>query len=190
MGPYYLTALVQLLGPARRISAMARTARKQREIASEPLAGQMIDVDVPTHVISSIELESGATASLVTSFDVQASAYRCIEVYGTEATLSVPDPNSFGGPVRIRRQGDEDWTEVDLVEPHLPQFRGIGCADMLWATRTGRAHRASADLALHVLELMTAAIVSSDEGRVVDLSTTCERAEPLPVGLPENTYDD
>ena len=88
MGPYYLTALVQLLGPARRVGAMARAARTQREITSEPLAGQMIDVEVPTHVISSIEFASGATASLVTSFDVQASAYRCLEVYGTDATLS------------------------------------------------------------------------------------------------------
>jgi predicted dehydrogenase len=190
MGPYYLTTLVQLLGPARRIAAMARTARKQREVTSEPLAGTMIDVEVPTHVVSTIEHRSGATASLVTSFDVQASAYRCIEVYGTEATLSVPDPNTFGGPVRIRRQGDEEWLDVDLVDTHLPQFRGIGCADMLWARRTGRPHRTSAELALHVLELMTAAIDSSEHGRVIELTTTCGRAEPLPVGLPENTYDD
>ena len=190
MGPYYLTALVQLLGPVRRIGAMARTARGRREITSEPLAGQMIDVEVPTHVTSTIEHASGATASLVTSFDVQASRHRCIEVYGTEATLSVPDPNSFGGPVQIRRQSDEDWVDVELLEPHLPQFRGIGCADMLWATRSGRPHRASAELALHVLELMSAAIVSSEQGRVVDLATTCERAAPLPVDLHENTYDD
>src|SRR5262245_10011665 len=190
MGPYYLTALVQLLGPARRIGAMARRARTQREITSEPLAGQMIDVEVPTHVVSTIEHTSGATASLVTSFDVQASRHRCIEVYGSEATLSVPDPNSFGGPVQIRRQRNDDWYDIGLIEPNLPQFRGIGCADMLWATRTGRAHRTSAELALHVLELMSAAIESSSQGRVVDLATSCERAEPLPVGLPENTYDD
>jgi predicted dehydrogenase len=190
MGPYYLTALVQLLGPARRISALGRTARTQREITSEPLAGQMIDVEVPTHVSSAIEFASGATATLVTSFDVQASRYRCIEVYGTEATLAVPDPNTFGGPVAIRRAGDEEWTDVALPEPALPQFRGIGCADMLWAHRTGRAHRASGQLALHVLELMAAAIESSEEHRVVELQTTCERAAPLPLGLAENTYDD
>ena len=176
MGPYYLTALVQLLGPARRIGAMGGTARAQREITSEPLAGEMIDVEVPTHVSSAIEFASGAIATLVTSFDVQVSRYRCIEVYGTEATLSVPDPNTFGGPVSIRRQGDDEWTEVELLDAHLPQFRGIGFADMLWAQRTGRPHRASAELALHVLELMTAAITSSETGRVVELETTCERA--------------
>jgi predicted dehydrogenase len=190
MGPYYLTALVQLLGPARRISAMARTAREQRVITSEPLAGTFIDVEVPTHVSSLLEFESGAIATLVASFDVQASRYRCIEVYGSEGTLSVPDPNGFGGPVSIRRQGDDEWTEVDLLEPHLPQFRGIGLADMLWAQRTERPHRASAELASHVLELMSAAITSAEEGRAVDLETTCDRAAPLPTGLPDNTYDD
>ena len=101
----------------------------------------------------------------------------------------MPDPNTFGGPVSIRRAGDEEWTEVDLIEPTIPQFRGIGCADMLWAQRSGRPHRASAELALHVLELMSAAITSSEDGRIVDLETTCVRAAPLPVGLPENTYD-
>jgi predicted dehydrogenase len=190
MGPYYLTALVQLLGPARCISALGRTARAQREITSEPLAGQMIDVEVPTHVTSAIEFASGATAALVTSFDVQASRYRCIEVYGSEGTLAVPDPNTFGGPVMVRRAGDEDWTEIELPEATLPQFRGIGCADMIWAHRTGRAHRASGELALHVLELMAGAIESSEQGRVVELQTTCERAAPLPAGLSENTYDD
>jgi predicted dehydrogenase len=190
MGPYYLTALVQLLGPARRISAMGGRAREQREITSEPLAGDLIDVEVPTHVSSAIEFASGPIATLVTSFDVQASRYRCIEVYGSDATLSIPDPNTFGGPVSIRRQGEDEWTEVPLLDAHLPQFRGIGFADMLWAQRTGRAHRASAELALHVLELMSAAIASSEAGQVIDLETTCERAAPLPVGLPENTYDD
>jgi len=190
MGPYYVTALVQLLGPARRVSAMARRARDQRMITSKPLAGQYFDVEVPTHVSSAIEFASGATATLVTSFDVQASRFRCIEIYGTEATLAVPDPNTFGGPVAIRRQGDEDWTEIDLVEPHLPQFRGIGCADMVWALESGRPHRASSDLALHALEVMEGAITSSDEHRTVDLVTTCERAAPIPAGLPENRFDD
>ncbi|MEX1008729.1 MAG: Gfo/Idh/MocA family oxidoreductase [Acidimicrobiia bacterium] len=190
MGPYYFTALVQLLGPARRITAMGRRAREQREITSEPLAGTMIDVEVPTHVSSLVEFESGTMATLVTSFDAQASNYRCIEVYGSEATLSVPDPNSFGGPVSIKRRGEEGWTEVELPEPNLPQFRGIGFAEMLWAQRSGRPHRASAELALHVLELMSAAITSTEQHRAVDVETTCDRAMPLPVGLPENTYDD
>ena len=137
-----------------------------------------------------VEFESGPIATLVTSFDVQASRYRNIEVYGTDAALSVPDPNTFGGPLMIRHNGDEKWTEIDLLPAHLPQQRGIGLADMMWAQRSGRPHRTSSALALHVLELMTGALTAATDGRRVDLGTTCERAEPLPVGLPANTFDD
>lgn len=190
MGPYYLTALVQLLGPAQSISAVARVSRTQRPILSEPLRGQLIDVEVPTHVSALVEFASGPVATMVTSFDVQASRYRNLEIYGTEATLSVPDPNTFGGPLMIRRNGDEKWAEIDLLPTHLPQQRGIGLADMMWARHTGRAHRTSGELALHVLELMTGALTAAHEGRRVDLRTTCERAAPLPVGLAPNSFDD
>ena len=90
----------------------------------------------------------------------------------------------------IKRNGDEAWTDVELLPAHLPQQRGIGLADMLWAQRTGRAHRTSSALALHVLELMTGALAAAEQGRRVDLETTCERAAPLPVGLAPNTFDD
>jgi predicted dehydrogenase len=190
MGPYYLTTLVQLLGPARAVSASARISRAQRPILSEPRRGELIDVEVPTHVGSLVEFVSGPIATLVTSFDVQATRYFNIEVYGTEATLSVPNPNTFGGPVRVKRVGDEAWTDVELLPAHLPQQRGIGLADMLWAQRSGRAHRTSSALALHVLELMTSALASAEAGRRVELATTCERAAPLPVGLAPNTFDD
>jgi predicted dehydrogenase len=190
MGPYYLTTLVQLLGPARAVTATARVTRTQRPIHSDPQRGTLIDVEVPTHVSTMVEMAAGPIATFVASFDVQASRYRHLEVYGTEATLSVPDPNTFGGPVTIRRLGDQAWTELDLVEAHLPQQRGIGLADMVWAQRTGRPHRASETLALHVLELMCATIESAERGSRVELASTCERAAPLPVGLPPNTFDD
>ena len=190
MGPYYLTTLVQLLGPARAVSASARISRAQRPILSEPRRGELMDVEVPTHVGALVEFASGPIASLVTSFDVQATRYYNIEVYGAEATLSVPNPNTFDGPVRVKRNGDENWTEIALLPAHIPQQRGIGLADMMWAQRTGRAHRTSSALALHVLELMTGALTAAEQGRRVDLHTTCERAEPLPVGLAANTFDD
>lgn len=190
MGPYYLATLVQLLGPARTVNASARISRVQRPILSEPRRGELIDVEVPTHVGALVEFSSGPIATLVTSFDVQATRYYNIEVYGTDATLSVPNPNTFGGPVRIKRNGDENWTEIELLPAHLPQQRGIGLADMIWAQRSGRAHRTSSALALHVLELMTGALAAADEGRRVDLHTTCGRAEPLPIGLEPNTFDD
>jgi predicted dehydrogenase len=190
MGPYYLTALVSLLGPARRVTGSARITHAQRTISSEPRRGARVDVEVPTHVASVIDFVSGPVATLVTSFDVQASRYRNIEIYGTEATLSVPNPNDFGGPVTIRGVGDTSWTEIEVRRPYLPQHRGIGLADMIWAARSGRPHRASSTLALHVLELMTASIVASEQGRHVDLTTTCQPAKSLPAVLPENTFDD
>ena len=106
------------------------------------------------------------------------------------ATLSVPDPNFFGGAVRIKRIGDKEWTELDPLTPNIPQQRGIGLADMMWAQRTGRPHRASATLALHVLDIMTSALASADSGHKATLSTSCERAEPMRFDLPDNTFDD
>ena len=190
MGPYYLTTLVQLLGPARAISASARVSRAQRPILSEPQRGQFIDVEVPTHVASLVEFASGPIATLVTSFDVQATRYYNIEVYGSEATLSVPNPNTFGGPVRIKRTADDAWTDVELLPANLPQQRGIGLADMVWAQRSGRAFRTSSALSLHVLELMTSALAAAEQGKRLELETTCERATPLPLGLAPNTFDD
>jgi predicted dehydrogenase len=190
MGPYYLTALVSLLGPATRVAASARITHAQRVITSEPRQGELVDVDVPTHVAAVIDFAAGPVATLVTSFDVQASRYRNIEIYGTEATLSVPNPNTFDGPVFVRGASDTSWTELEVRQPYIPQHRGIGLADMIWAARTGRAHRASSSLALHVLELMTASVASSEQGRHIDLQTTCEPAKSLPAELPENTFDD
>jgi predicted dehydrogenase len=190
MGPYYLTALVSLLGPARRVTGSARITHAQRTIGSQPRRGEHIGVEVPTHVSTVIDFVSGPVATLVTSFDVQASRYRNIEIYGTEATLSVPNPNTFDGPVMIRGVADTAWTEIEVRRPYLPQQRGIGLADMIWATRTGRAHRASSTLALHVLELMTAAVEASEQGRHIELQTTCEPAATLPAVLPANTFDD
>ncbi len=190
MGPYYLTTLVHLLGPARSVMASARITHAQRRITSQPRAGTSIEVEVPTHVSGLIDFEGGATATLTTSFDVQASRLRNIEIYGTEATLSVPDPNTFDGPVEIRAFGEHEWRPIPLVEATIPQSRGIGLADMVWASRSGRPHRASSDVALHVLEIMSAMVASSDEGRRIELTTTCERPAPLPAGLAPNTFDD
>jgi len=189
IGPYYICALAQLLGPVRRVSAMARRARDERMITSEPLAGTMMPVEVPTHVTSTLEFVSGATASLVTSFDVQASRHRGIEIYGTEGTLALSDPVTYAATVALARRPEDEWTDVSLGEPSLPQFRGLGAADMVSALRTGRPHRASHEMALHTLEVMTGAITSSEEHRAIELRTTCERAAPLPTGLPERTFD-
>jgi predicted dehydrogenase len=190
LGPYYLTALVFLLGPAVRVAGMGRITRPERVVGSEPLRGQRFPVEVPTHVASLIEFESGALATLVTSFDVRASRYRNLEIYGSEATLSVPDPNTFGGPVQIRRSAREDWQDVPLSHPNAEQSRGLGVVDLLTAARSGRAHRASGELALHVLELMEGAIRASARRATVELETRCARPAPLPLGLAPFTFED
>jgi len=188
MGPYYLTALAVLLGPARRVTSSARITHAQRTIGSEPLRGQTIDVEVPTHVSAVIDLEAGPVATLVTSFDVAATRLRNIEIQGTEGTLAVPDPNTFGGPVRLCRAGSREWEERPLSHANAAQSRGLGLADMVLAAREGRPHRASYELAAHVLEMMESILRASDEERHVALETRCERPAPLPAGLADDAF--
>jgi predicted dehydrogenase len=189
MGPYYLTALVHLLGPARRVTSSARITHGERPIGSEPLRGQMMDVEVPTHISSVIDFASGPVASLTTSFDVQGSRLRNIEIYGTEGTLSVPDPNTFGGPVTIRKRGAREWSDIPLTHANAEQSRGIGLADMVRAVQDDRPHRASLELSSHVLDLMESIVRASDEGVHVVPRTTCEQPAPLAPGLPDDTFD-
>ena len=190
VGPYYVTALVSLLGPVRRVTGSARISRARRQITSQPLAGTWMDVEVPTHVAAVLDHQAGPMATLIASFDVQATRYRCIEIYGTEATLSVPDPNTFGGPVQIRHHGDEDWLDLPLTHANAAQSRGIGLADMVRGERNHRPHRASGELALHVLEIMAATVAASDTGRHQLIESTCERPSPLPPGLRDDETGD
>lgn len=189
MGPYYLTALTNLLGPAASISSSARVAVEDRVVHSKGRVGDVVTATAPTHVSSIVQHTSGAVSTLVTSFDVKASRYRNIEIYGTDATLAVPDPNTFRGPVLIRNLFSSDWNELELPEPNVPMERGIGLADMLSATAAGRPHRAGGDMALHVLELMSGALRSSAEGRRVDMTTSFEQPAAMRFQLPTNTFD-
>ncbi|WP_367848265.1 Gfo/Idh/MocA family protein [Rhodoferax sp. WC2427] len=180
MGPYYITALVNLVGPVARVSGSTLRARSQRRITSEPLNGSLIEVEVATHVAGTLEFASGAVVSMATSFDVPRHRHSPIELYGTEASLLVPDPNHFGGQIELARPG-EDWqalpTEHGWADGTL---RSIGVADMAHAIRADRPHRASGALALHVLEVMEAFQISSDTGRHVPIASRPERPPMLP----------
>lgn len=190
MGPYYLTALVNLLGPVRRVTGSARITFPQRLITSQPKAGTKIAVEVPTHVAGVMDFAGGAVGVIVTSFDVWGANLPRIEVYGSEGSLSVPDPNSFAGPVKLlRAQRPGDWQDVPLTHGYADNSRGLGVADMAYALRSGRAHRASAELAYHVLDVMHAFHDASAQGRHVELTSTCERPDPLPTGLAAGTLD-
>ena len=189
MGPYYLTALVNLLGPVRRVTGSARITFSTRTIGSEKKRGQVIKVEVPTHVAGVMDFESGAVATLVTSFDVWAHTCPRIEVHGSEGSMLVPDPNTFTGPVKVRRGGESDWTEMPLSHP-ADINRGTGVADMAYALLSGRPHRASGELAYHVLDVMHAFHDASAKGRHVTLRSTCQRPAPLPAGMPRGVLDE
>jgi predicted dehydrogenase len=189
MGPYYLTALVNLIGAVRCVSGSTRITFAERTITSQPKYGTKIEVEVPTHVAGLLDFANGAIGTIITSFDVWAGELPRIEIYGSAGSLSVPDPNTFGGPVRIRRAGSTEWSEVPLAFGYADNSRGLGVADMASALQAGRSHRASGALTYHVLDIMHAVHDSSRDGRRVELTSACERPAPLPLGLLEGQVD-
>ena len=189
MGPYYLTALIHLIGPVRRVTGSARITFPERTITSQPKFGKKIQVETPTHVTGVMDFANGAVGTIITTFDVWAAQLPWIEIYGTEGSLSVPDPNSFGGPVAVRRAGADAWTPMPLTHGYTRQSRGLGVADMAYALRSGRRHRANGEMAYHVLEIMQAFLDASFESRHIELASTCERPAPLPMGLREGQLD-
>jgi predicted dehydrogenase len=171
MGPYYLTCLVSLMGPAQSVVGMTTSAYTERTITSAKRYGEKIKVETPTHVTGNIRFKNNAVASIITSFDIWHSQLPRIEIYGTEGSLIVPDPNTFGGPVLYRGRNDSAWHTIPLLFGYAENSRGIGVSDMADAIKTGKAHRASGDLALHVLEMMHGFHISSDQGREYSCQT-------------------
>lgn len=154
MGPYYLSALATVFGPAEYVAAVGRRDRDRRVVDGGPLVGTAVEVDVPTHVAALIGYAGGQAASLVLSWDSPLRRHGFVEITGTEATLALPDPNTFGGEVRVRAAGADDWTSVPASG--TTAGRGLGVLDMARALRSGASHRASGEIALHVLEIMEA----------------------------------
>ena len=183
MGPYYLTALVALMGPITRIAGSAQKAFTERTVTSQPKRGQIITVDTPTHIAGTADFASGAVATLVTSFDVWKSSLPPIEIHGTLGSLSVPDPNGFGGTVKVSR-GGENWEDVPLTHGYAENSRGLGVADLAYAIQEGRPARAGGDLTYHVLEAMWGFLDSSAQGRYYAMQSTVERPAPLPEQWP------
>ena len=207
MGPYYVTFLVSLFGPAKRVCGIAGMLLGQREITSEPLAGKIVDVEVPTHVSGTIEFCNNVIATLITSFDIWDSTLPRIEVYGSEGTIAMADPdplggpNSYGGAVRFRHKDKSDWNEFPKTMPrkeaaspweekplcfdYAQNSRGLGLADMARGIMTGTKFRATGEMAYHVLEIMEGLVVSSETGAYYELKSTCEIPDLMPRGLPE-----
>jgi predicted dehydrogenase len=154
LGPYYLSVLATLLGPATRVAAVGRRDRDTRVIGSGPRSGTEFAVEVPTYMSALAQYAGGQAASLLFSWDSPLIRSGFVEITGTEATLAVPDPNRFDGDLRVRRAGDEEWTVI--ASRGAAAGRGSGVVDMVRAIRRGQPHRASGEMAQHVLELMTA----------------------------------
>lgn len=192
IGPYYVASLINLIGPAKRVTAFANTARKERVIGSGPRAGEKVPVTTPTTIHAVIEFVSGAVVTLGASWDVYGHNHKPIEIYGTQGALYVPDPNFFGGDVVIvDADGKEDtvapWShplgvpnqERPNGQPSVANYRSAGFADMVQSLDEDRAPRCSFDVALHGVDIMTSILKAADTGAVVDLTTTCERPLPL-----------
>ncbi|WP_439658502.1 Gfo/Idh/MocA family protein [Lentzea sp. HUAS TT2] len=180
MGPYYITALVHLLGPVRAVVGAASRLRTERVIGSGARTGQRIPVEVDSHVSGVLEHVNGALSTITTSFDGVATTAAPIEVHGELGTLAVPDPNHFDGESRFFPLGGTEWRSLPSNAGYTGAGRGIGLLDLVTAAGQ-RAPRAGGELALHVLETMTALLRAADEGRRIELTTTAERPSPVPL---------
>lgn len=180
MGPYYLSALVHLLGPVARVSAVSSRPRGRRTIGAGPRAGESFEVEVDTHVTGALIHASGAVSTVLMSFDVWAARLPAIEVHGSAGSLSVPDPNRFDGPVEVYEPQAAGWQRARRSAGYVGAGRGVGITDLAAALTTGGPHRACAGLALHVLDVMETLTRSAQEGRALDITTPTARPEAVP----------
>jgi len=188
LGPYYITSLVNLLGPAESVVAVTGKGGDTRTGGPETVP-RVYPVNVPTHLTGVVTFRGGAIITITASFEVYKHTHPPIEIYGDQGTLQIPDPNTFRGPVRIFRPGYEEWRDAPLSHGYTDNSRSIGAADMACSLNGRRPHRANGDLALHVLEIMLAFDGSMQTGRKIDLTTSCERPTPLPLGLVDGQLD-
>ncbi len=188
MGPYYISNLVQLLGPVKRVAAMSAKGQEYRTISSKPRAGEKIKVETPTTVHAVLQFHSGAQVTFCASWDVWEQSHTNMELYGQAGTLHIPDPNFFGGEVRMTKkqafvnampQWDHPFSEIN--DNGQANYRTAGLADMAQAILAGRPHRCSLEFALHVVDVMTSILASGEEGKFIDISTTCDQPAALGV---------
>lgn len=191
IGPYYVANLINLVGPVRRVTAFASMARTKREITSEPRRGQFVTVETPTTIHAVMEFHNGALITLGASWDVEAHTHQNMEIYGTDGSLYVPDPNFFGGELVLARRNGvrevvEPWKHPLGVPnwerpegPPFANYRTAGLADMMLAIEAGRKPRCSLETTLHGVDIMTSILRSAETGQSITLSTTCDRPEAL-----------
>ena len=183
-GPYYLNALISLLGPVRRVTGSARKTWPQRE-----QGGRTLEVKVPTHVVGVLDFANGAVCNFTMSNDVLVTNLPHIEIYGTEGSLRCIDPNEFTGDLFVRTLTSPEMTAVPPRFGYNGNSRGVGVADLSAAIRSGRPHRASGEMAFHVVDIITSIFDASESGQAVELASTCAQPAPLPQGLEDWQID-
>lgn len=179
MGPYYLTALLNLLGEVDKVVGVSKASFPQRTITSEPKKGTIIDVEVPTYVSGIMQFTSGAVGTIFTTFDVHSTSQARLEIYGSKGTLIVPDPNTFGGPIKLLRPEEGEYKEMPLLFPNADNSRGLGLVDMAKAIKNGVKPRAGYEQTYHVLEIMEGFIKSSNEEKFIPIESGYERGNGL-----------
>ncbi|MDC3415840.1 Gfo/Idh/MocA family protein [Aquibacillus salsiterrae] len=179
MGPYYLATLIHLLGPISRVTGSASISFEERTVTNPDNYGKKIPVEIPTHIAGVLDFASGAVGTLITSFDVWGSNTPFIEIYGSTGSLSVPDPNTFGGPIKIRKQFSADWHEIPITFDYTENMRGLGVADLAESILTGRKPRANGDVGYHILDIMHAIHESSEIGAHRVITSDLERPTPM-----------
>ena len=179
MGPYYVTDLVNLYGAVESVVGIGTKVRNERTITSQPRDGEKVPVKVATHVCGLLKFANGAVVQMTMSFDVAGHKHVPLELYGTNGSMIVPDPNFFGGEISTLKTGGE-WEDVPISQPYSEaNYRSIGVADMALALRNNRPHRANGALALHVLEVMEAFEKSSETGEAIQITTLVEKPAPF-----------
>ncbi|MDH6267245.1 putative dehydrogenase [Rhizobium sp. SG_E_25_P2] len=194
MGPYYVNNLVNLIGPVKRVVALANKAKQERTITNGPRNGENVPVIVPTNVHAVLEFVSGAQVALMASWDVWAHRHQNMELYGTDGAIFVPDPNFFGGTVEVAGT-DREPKEVDVWDHPMTaknyefawgtqaNYRGVGLSDMMASIETGSDYRCSLDRSLHTIDVLTSILKSAEEGKAIDIRTTC--TQPAAFGIEE-----
>lgn len=178
MGPYYITALINLIGSVHSVSGMSNCLRKKRKITSEPKRGTFIEVDVDTYVNGLLRFNNGAIGNLITSFDVYGTGLSKIEVYGTKGSIIVPDPNCFGGAVLLKQSFDTEFRSFPLINRFSANSRGLGVADMADCLINGtQTNCANGKVGLHTLEIMEKILLSNHTKQEMELESTCNRPE-------------
>lgn len=179
MGPYYITALTSLLGPVERLVSAGKRSFPRRFITSQPHAGDEIQVNVDTYITGIMQFCSGAVGTIFTTFDAHYPDQARLEIYGSEGTLILPDPNYFGGPIQVFRPEAGKLCELPLLFDYQVNSRGLGLADMASAICSGRPARAGMEQIHHVLDILTGFERSARAGKWLDMITGYSRPDPM-----------